>query len=141
MQYFHTRKMLKCLLQNWPYLLTYLLTYSIKQSPFCEANRFSASQEISGILWKPKVHYPISKSQSPLPILSQINPVYAPHPTSWRSILILSSHISLGVPSGLLPSGFPTKTLYASLLWLIGATCHTHLILLELIARIIMGTE
>ena len=36
-----------------------------------------------------------------------------PHPTSWRSILILSTHLCLGLPSGLFPSGFPTKTLYA----------------------------
>ena len=37
-----------------------------------------------------------------------------PHPTSWRSILILSSHLLLGFPCGPFPSGFPTKTLYAS---------------------------
>ena len=28
-----------------------------------------------------------------------------PHPTSRRSILILSSHLRLGLPSGLIPSG------------------------------------
>ena len=37
-----------------------------------------------------------------------------PHPTSWRSILILSTHLRLGIPTGLLPSGFPTKILYTS---------------------------
>ena len=34
-----------------------------------------------------------------------------PHPTSWRSILILSTHLRLGLPSSLFPFGFPTKTL------------------------------
>ena len=38
-----------------------------------------------------------------------------PHSTSRRSILILSSYLSLSLPSALLPSGFPTKTLYAPL--------------------------
>jgi len=33
------------------------------------------------------------------------------HPVSPRSILILSFHISLGLPSGLFPSGFPTKVM------------------------------
>ena len=42
---------------------------------------------------------------------SPIQSIY-PHPTSWRSILILSTHLRLGLPSGLCPSCFPTKTLY-----------------------------
>ena len=35
-----------------------------------------------------------------------------PHPTSWRYILILSSHICLGFQSGIFPWVFPNKTLY-----------------------------
>jgi len=41
---------------------------------------------------------------------------YPPHPTSYRSILILSSHVRLGLPSGLFPPGFPAKTLHKPLL-------------------------
>ena len=46
--------------------------------------------------------------------LSWASPIRSihPHPTSWRSILILSTNLRLGLPTGLLPSGFPTKTLY-----------------------------
>jgi len=45
--------------------------------------------------------------------LSWANPIESlyPHPTSRISVLILSTHLRLGLPSGLLPSGFPTKTL------------------------------
>ena len=41
--------------------------------------------------------------------LSWANPIQStyPHPTSWSSILILSTHLRLGLPSGLFPSGFP----------------------------------
>ena len=48
--------------------------------------------------------------------LTWANPIQSiyPHPTSWRSILILSTHLYLCLPSGLLPSGFPSKTLYTS---------------------------
>ena len=42
---------------------------------------------------------------------SPIQSIY-PQLTSWRSILILSTHLRLGLPSGILPSGFHTETLY-----------------------------
>jgi len=61
--------------------------------------------------------------------LSWASPIQSihPHPTSWRSILILSTHICLGLPSGLFPSGFPTKTLYTPLSSPIRAICPVHL--------------
>ena len=40
---------------------------------------------------------------------SPIQSIY-PHPTSWRSILILSTHLRLGLPSGLFPTYFPPRT-------------------------------
>jgi len=64
-----------------------------------------------------------------------------PHPSFWRSILILSSHLCLGLSSGLFLSGFPTKTLYTSLLSPTCATCPAHLILLDFITRKILGEE
>ena len=88
----------------------------MEEWPSREANRSSASQQILLILCNPKVHDCIHKSQPPVTILSQIDPVHVPKTTSGRSILILSFHQRLGLSSRLLPSGFVIKTLYAAIL-------------------------
>jgi len=107
----------------------------MQHSPSREANRFSASQGIQRILWNPNVHYRIH--MFPPPILSQSDSVHT-LTSHLRSILILYSHLHLGLPSGLFPSGFPTKTLYTTHLSPIRVTCY---ILLDFITCTILGEE
>jgi hypothetical protein len=87
----------------------YLLT---ELSPSWEAANCAATQELPNILWNPKVHHRVHKSLPLVPILSHIDPVHTIL-SYLRSIFILSTHLRLGLPSGLFPSGFPTNILYA----------------------------
>ena len=99
-------------------LITYLLTYLL--TPWCKV----LLEKLTGLQLVKKfpafhgtrrfITALTSVRHFSLSWASPIQSIY-PHPTSWRSIYILSTHLRLGLPSGLFPSGFPTKTLYTPL--------------------------
>ena len=101
-----------------PYELTYLLTYLL--TPWCRV----FPEQLTGLqLVKkfPAFHgtrrYITALTSVRHLFLSWASPIQSiySHPTSWRSSLILSTHLRLGLPSGLFPSVFPTKTLHTLL--------------------------
>ena len=125
---------LKCISKGWLfvylqnfYLCTYLLIYLltpqslvlleklaglqlVKKFPaFCGTRRFITA-------FKSARHLSLTWASSIQSI--------PPHTTSWRSVLMLSSHLRLGLQSGLFPSGFPNKTSYTPLPFPIPLPCY-----------------
>ena len=123
------------------YLLTYLITYSMKQSPSWEANRFTTSQEIPPCYGTCRFITAFSSVRHLSLSWASLIQSISPHLTSWRYILILFSHLLLGPPSSPFPSGFHNKTLYTRLLFTIRATCSANFILLNLITRTLLGEQ
>ena len=99
-------------LHNFLSMSCYLFTCSMVQSPSWEANWFAASQEFPRISRNPKVHYRTHKRPPPASTLGQPNPVHIPTSHLLEIHPNIIHHLRLGLPSGLFPSGFPTKTLY-----------------------------
>ena len=85
-----------------------------------------------------RVHYHPYKSLPLVPIFNKSCPNSR---ITTHLLQILSSHLHLGLPKGLFPSGFPTKTLYAFVDCSIRATCPAHLSRLDLRFLIMLGEE
>ena len=80
------------------WLLTYLLTYSMDQSPSWEANWFCSKSRNSPHFWNPKVHHRTHKCPPAVLIPSQLHPV----PTTPSHFLKI--HLNIILPSASGPS-------------------------------------
>ena len=106
----HKQKTGYIFLNNTRFLLYSILHYLL--TPWCRV----LLEKLTGLQLVKKFHafYGIRRFITALTSvrhlsLSWASPIQSiyPHPTSWRSI-----HLRLGLSSGLLPTGFPSKTLY-----------------------------
>jgi hypothetical protein len=138
--YFHVSvpKWTNGVLNNWSQFKTKAQTFVTVLNAL---SMLSVTNSMELSLWEPPVAQllnnipgsllPCSQEPSAGPYLEpdQSNP-YHPHPISLQSILILSCHLCLGLPTDLFPCGFSTKILHAFVLSPVCTTCPAHLILL-----------
>jgi len=95
------------------YLFPYLLTPSIRV--FLEKlTGFKLVKKSSAFYGTRRLITAFTSARQLSPWASLIQSMFS-YPTSWRSILILCSHLRLSHPSGPFPSWIPTKTMYTSL--------------------------
>ena len=90
---------------------------------------------------EPKDSLPHSQVPATCPYPEPARSSPCPHTTSRRSILILSSLLCLGLPSGLLPQVSPPKPCVHLSSPSMRSSSPAHLILLDFITRTILGEE
>ena len=91
---------------------------------------------------EPEGSLPHSQQSTTCPYPEPYQRSPCPPTNPWRSILILSSHLSSAIPpSSLFSSGIPTKTPYAAVVFAVCSKWPVHLILIDLITQIIFGEE
>jgi hypothetical protein len=126
------------------YLLTYLLNYLLtpwSRIPLEKLTGLQLVKKFPAFYGTQKIITAFTSARHLSLTWARSIQYITPHPTSWRSILILSSYLRLRLPSGLFPPGFPTVTLYTPLPSPIRATCPLYLILLDFISRTIFGEQ
>jgi hypothetical protein len=88
-----------------------LLAYSVIQNILCKADSHSACQTIVCFLYGTRMFITVLTKPRHWTLSWARRIQFAPSITFFlRSILILFSHLRLGLPSGLFPSNLPTKT-------------------------------
>jgi len=82
-----------------------------KQGSLWGVHSSSVSQEIPGIIWKPRVHYHVHNSLPMVVIPSSKKRAQSFPSYFWKSTSILSYHLCLDLPSRPFPSRFCCKTI------------------------------
>jgi len=103
------------------------LSNSMKQSSW-EIGSRSAGQEIPRLSWNPKFHCRDYESPPLDPLLNRFSSFIPLHSSSLKHFLILSSHLHLGLPTGLFKFFPEKKNKFSILTSLMHPNCSTYLI-------------